>query len=77
MASMAQKHGALAFIFIRRDEPRNKRAFAVTPEQVDMLYRKKDGKSISWKWFEENAWELKRLATPVRWDITTLLEEYI
>ena len=77
MASMAQKHGALAFIFIRRDEPRNKRAFAVTPEQVDMLYRKKDGKSISWKWFEENAYELKRLSSPVRWEVKSLLEEYI
>jgi penicillin-binding protein-related factor A (putative recombinase) len=77
LARQAQQHGALAFILIRRDEPRNKRVFAITPEQADYLYKKKDGKSINWKWFHANAFELKRLKTPLRWELIPLLEEHL
>jgi len=77
LARQAQQHGALAFILIRRDEPRNKRVFAITPEQADYLYKKKDGKSINWKWFYENAYELKRLKTPLRWEMIPLFEEHL
>ena len=75
MARQAQRHGALAFILIRRDEPRNKRVWAITPEQADYLYKKKDGKSINWKWFHAHAYELKRLKNPVRWEVIPLIEE--
>ena len=74
MAKKAQRHGALAFIFIRRDEPRNKRVWAITPEQAEYLYKKKDGKSISWKWFHANAFELKKLKAPIRWEVISLME---
>ena len=74
MAIKASRHGAIAFILIRRDEPRNKRVWAITPEQADYLYKKKDGKSISWKWFHANAFELKKLKAPVRWELIPLLE---
>ena len=74
MARKAQRHGALAFIFIRRDEPRNKRVWAITPEQADYLYKKKDGKSINWKWFHANAFELKKLKSPIRWEVISLIE---
>ena len=74
MAKKAQRHGALAFIFIRRDEPRNKRAWAITPEQAEYLYKKKDGKSVNWKWFHSNAFELKKLKAPIRWEVIPLLE---
>ena len=74
MAKKAQRHGALAFIFIRRDEPRNKRVWAITPEQAEYLYKKKDGKSVSWKWFHANAFELKKLKAPIRWEVIPLLE---
>lgn len=76
---MAQKHGALAFILIRRDEYRNKRVFAITTEQADYLYKKKGvtRKSVPWKWFEENAFELERLKNPLRWNVKPLFEEYV
>ena len=74
MAKKAQRHGALAFILIRRDEPRNKRAWAITPEQAEYLYKRKDGKSVNWKWFHSNAFELKKLKAPIRWELIPLLE---
>jgi penicillin-binding protein-related factor A (putative recombinase) len=74
MAQKAQRHGALAFIFIRRDEPRNKRVWAITPDQADYLYKKKDGKSINWKWFHAHAFELKKLKAPLRWEVISLIE---
>ena len=77
MAKKAQRHGALAFIFIRRDEPRNKSVWAITPEQAEYLYKKKDGKSISWKWFQANAFELKKLKTPIRWEVIPLIESHL
>ena len=79
LPSMAQKHGALAFILIRRDEYRNKRVFAITTEQADYLYKVKGKtrKSVPWKWFEENAFESKRLKNPLRWDVKPLFEEYV
>lgn len=75
MALKAQQHGAVSLILIRRDEPRNKRVWAVTPEQVDYLYKKKDGKSIKWSWFHANAIELRRLKNPIRWNLNELFEE--
>ena len=75
MALQAQRHGALSVIIIRRDEPRNKRAWAITPEQADYLYKKKDGKSIKWSWFHANAIELRRLKNPIRWNLNELFEK--
>lgn len=75
MALKAQQHGAVSLILIRRDEPRNKRVWAVTPEQVDYLYKKKDGKSIKWSWFQGNAIELRRLKNPIRWNLNELFQE--
>ena len=77
MAKKAQRHGALAFILIRRDEPRNKRAWAITPEQAEYLYKRKDGKSVNWKWFHSNAFELKKLKAPIRWEIIPLIESHL
>ena len=74
MAQKAQRHGALAFIFIRRDEPRNKRVWAITPDQAEYLYKRKDGKSINWKWFHAHAYELKKIKAPLRWEVISLME---
>ena len=57
------------------DEPRNKRVWAITPEQADYLYKKKDGKSIKWTWFHANAVELRKIKNPVRWHLNELFEE--
>ena len=75
MAMKAQRHGAVSLILIRRDEPRNKRVWAITPEQADYLYKKKDGKSIKWSWFHANAVELRRLKAPLRYHMIPLIEE--
>ena len=77
MALKAQRAGAVSLILIRRDENRNKRAWAITPEQADYLYKKKDGKSIKWSWFHANAVELIRLKNPVRWNLNKLFEEVV
>ena len=75
MARQAERHGALAFILIRRDEPRNKRTWAITPDQADYQYKKKDSKSVNSKCFHAHAFELKRLKNPVRWEVIPLIEE--
>ena len=62
--------GLLAFILIRRDEPRNKRVWAITPEQADYLYKRKDGKSINWKWFHANALRIKEIKNTNKMGIT-------
>ena len=77
MALTAQRHGSVSLIVIRRDENRNKRAWAITPDQADYLYKKKDGKSIKWSWFHANAIEIERLKNPVRWNLNKLFEEAI
>ena len=41
----------------------------------NIKYKKKDGKSINWKWFHAHAFELKRLKNPVRWEVIPLIEE--
>tara|TARA_R100001082_G_scaffold92485_1_gene59168 strand:- start:1379 stop:1873 length:495 start_codon:yes stop_codon:yes gene_type:complete len=77
MGLLCQRAGGISLILIRRDESRNKRAWAITPEQADYLYKKEDGKSIKWSWFEDNAIELIRLKNPVRWNLNKLFEEAI
>ena len=47
---------------------------AILPEDILVS---KDGKSINWKWFHANAFELKRLKTPLRWELIPLLEEHL
>ena len=77
MGLLCQRAGGTSLILIRRDENRNKRAWAITPEQADYLYKRKDGKSIKWSWFHTNAIELIRLKNPVRWNLNKLFEEVI
>ena len=77
MGLLCQRAGGTSLILIRRDENRNKRAWAITPEQADYLYKRKDGKSIKWSWFHANAIELIRLKNPVRWNLNKLFEEVI
>ena len=66
-------------ILVRREEPRNKRCFALMPSQAKYLYNEygKKRKSVPWSWFEENTTELDRLAKPVRWNLTKLFNDLI
>tara|TARA_R110002110_G_scaffold18299_7_gene76975 strand:+ start:448 stop:963 length:516 start_codon:yes stop_codon:yes gene_type:complete len=74
LGQKAQRNGSLAFIFIRRDEPRNKRVWAITPEQAEYLYKEKADRSVNWKWFHAHAFELKKLKGTI-WELIPLLEK--
>mgnify|MGYP003138603716 CR=1 FL=1 len=65
--------GGKAWFFIRKDEPRNKRAFAITPYQMNKLYDNAKRKSVKWHVIETLGIELKRLSKPVRYDLSKLL----
>ena len=67
------KAGGKAWFFIRKDEPRNKRAFAVTPHQMQLLYDRANRKSVKWSVIETLGIELPRLSKPVRYDLSILL----
>ena len=67
------KAGGKAWFFIRKDEARNKRAFAVTPSQMQLLYDNAKRKSVKWKVIETLGIELPRLSKPVRYDLSILL----
>ena len=74
-----ERHGGLSFFLIRRDEPRNKTCYAVTPSQVEHIYRSfgKSRKSVPWKWFDENCTKVEKIAKPIRWNLIKLYEEYL
>lgn len=74
-----ERHGGVGMILVRREEPRNKRCFALMPSQAKYLYNEygKKRKSVPWSWFEENCTELDRLAKPVRWNLTKLFNDLI
>ena len=69
-----QRNGGISLILLRRDEPRNKTVYALTPEQVAYLYRTfgKDRKSVPWKWIEEHSTVVDRLAKPIRSNLVKL-----
>ncbi len=69
-----QRNGGISLLLLRRDEPRNKTVYALTPEQVAYLYRHfgKSRKSVPWKWIEEHSTVVERLAKPIRWNLTKL-----
>ena len=68
-----ERHGGLSFFLI------NKTCYAVTPSQVEHMYRSfgKSRKSVPWKWFDENCTKVERLAKPIRWHLIKLYEEYM
>jgi len=74
-----ERNGGVGYLLIRRDEPRNKRVFAITPSQAGYLYGYfgKKRKSVPWAWFEKNATEVDRLAKPIRWNLKKLFEKDI
>ena len=68
------KSGGMSWFVIRRDVARNKRVYALSPNQVDKLYKERGkSKSVKWKTIEDMGIELERLAKPVRYNISILL----
>ena len=69
-----QRNGGISLLLLRRDEPRNKTVYALTPEQVAYLYRTfgKDRTRVPWTWIEEHSTVVERLAKPIRWNLVKL-----
>ena len=73
-----ERAGGISLILIRREEYRNKKVYAISPQQAKDLYRNRDSKkSIKWSWFEENAYIVERLKAPLRWNLHKLYEQVI
>ena len=73
-----ERAGGISLILIRREEYRNKKVYAISPQQAKDLYRNRNNKkSIKWSWFEENAYLVERLKAPLRWNLHKLYEQVI
>ena len=73
-----ERAGGISLILIRREEYRNKKVYAISPQQAKDLYRNKNNKkSIKWSWFDENAYIVDRLKAPLRWNLHKLYEQVI
>ena len=71
-----ERKGGIGLILIRREEYRNKKVYAISPNQAKFLYSKAyDKKSVKWAWFDEHAYIVERLKAPLRWNLHKLYEE--
>ena len=72
------RKGGISLILIRREEFRNKKAWAVTPAQAKYWYSKQwKGKSVKWEWIEKHCIPMERLKAPLRWHIQKVYEKII
>jgi penicillin-binding protein-related factor A (putative recombinase) len=72
------RKGGIALILIRREEFRNKKAWAITPAQAKYLYSSKyPHKSVKWDWFDKHAVPIERLKAPLRWNLQKLYEKIL
>ena len=72
------RKGGISLILIRREEYRNKKVYAITPNQAKFLYSKAyDKKSVKWNWFDDHSIIVERLKAPLRWNIQKTYEEII
>lgn len=72
------RKGGISLILIRREEFRNKKAWAITPAQAKYWYSKEwKGKSVKWAWIEKHGIEIERLKAPLRWNLQKVYEQVI
>jgi len=72
------KKGGISLILIRREEFRNKKAWAITPAQAKYWYSKKwKGKSVKWEWIEKHGIKMDRLKAPLRWNLRKVFDKII
>ena len=72
------KRGGMALILIRREEFRNKKAWAITPAQAKYWYSKKwKRRSVNWEWIDKYGIPIERLKAPLRWNIQKVYEKII
>ena len=72
------KRGGIALILIRREEIRNKKAWAITPAQAKYWYSKKwKRRSVNWEWMDKYGIPIERLKAPLRWNLQKVYEKII
>jgi len=72
------KRGGIALILIRREEFRNKKAWAITPAQAKYWYSKKwKRRSVNWEWMDKYGIPIERLKAPLRWNIQKVYDKII
>ena len=72
------RKGGISLILIRREEFRNKKAWAITPAQAKYLYSKRyKHKSVKWGWFDKHAIPIERLKAPLRWNLQQVYEKIL
>ena len=72
------RKGGISLICIRREEFRNKKAWAITPAQAKYLYSKRyKHKSVKWGWFDKHAIPIERLKAPLRWNLQQVYERIL
>ena len=72
------KRGGMALILIRREEFRNKKAWAITPAQAKYWYSKKwKRRSVNWEWMDKYGIPIERLKAPLRWNIQKVYDKII
>ena len=71
-----EQNGGIGIFLLRRDKPRKKRVWAVSPEGIIQLHKKATKKSVTWEEIDKNphSIEVKRLSAPVRWDLEKLFK---
>ena len=72
------KKGGISLILIRREEFRNKKAWAVTPAQAKYWYSKKwKRRSVNWEWMDKYGIPIERLKAPLRWNLQKVYDKII
>tara|TARA_R110002020_G_scaffold42341_1_gene124222 strand:- start:2213 stop:2707 length:495 start_codon:yes stop_codon:yes gene_type:complete len=74
-----EKNGGRSFFLLRKDEPRNKRVWALSPQTVRDMYKKAKRKSVKWEDIEnmKGVTEVERIANPVRWNLRKLWQKLL
>ena len=69
-----EKNGGRSFFLLRKDEPRNKRVWCMSPQAVRDMYKKAKRKSVKWDEIAKmkGVVEVESLANPVRWTLYKL-----
>ena len=72
------RKGGISLILIRREEFRNKRAFAITPAQAKYWYSKRwKRRSVNWEWMDKYGIPIERLKAPLRWNLQKVYDKII
>jgi|TARA_R100001530_G_scaffold127635_1_gene96921 recombination protein U len=75
-AKRIEQNGGRAFFLIRQDQHRDKKVYAMTWRQITNLYKSKR-KSVKWEHIKSRAIPVRRLKSPLRWDLEGLYKKVL